>query len=263
MHLHNLWLLEFRKMYRYRTFWILIALFLFSIYGITAGIDKFSLNMAGSPEGQAMMASEFNIYKFPDIWQNFTYLIGWVKVILALIIIISITNDYNYRTLRQHIIDGLSPTAYFLSKLLAIITYTLFSTLILAIFVMIYGESVPNAADSSFGNGIGYLLVHSCQVMGYLLIAALIAIVLKRSGLSIVIFLAYVFMIEPLAAFIIGIDSSYLPAGSFSELLAMPFKRYIGAPAEGFPATSQWLISIGYLLLLSFLSFLKLNKSDL
>ena len=69
------------------------------------------------------------IYQFPDIWHNITYVAGFLKFILAIYMIISITNEMTYDTLRQNIMNGLSRVDFIISKLVLVFLLSVGSTL--------------------------------------------------------------------------------------------------------------------------------------
>ena len=60
------------------------------------------------------------LYHFPDIWQNLTYISTYFQPILAIIVIISLTNEFSFKTIRQNIIDGFDRKDFLVSKLLSI-----------------------------------------------------------------------------------------------------------------------------------------------
>src|SRR2546425_716403 len=100
--------IEWLKVKNYRTFWILSALYLLSIWGINyivyviqhkiyadkkAG-DVAKLFLGGPP------------YAFPKVWQMTTNISSFLLFISGLIMIISVTNEFSFKTHRQNIIDG-------------------------------------------------------------------------------------------------------------------------------------------------------------
>src|SRR5690606_33321147 len=101
---------------------------------IILGLENFlgSIEMNGNKMSESDL-QEVGLFAFPDVWHNITYVAGFLKFILALIIIIDVTNDYTFRTNRQHIIDGLSYVEYTATKVILIFWLAIVSTLLIAI----------------------------------------------------------------------------------------------------------------------------------
>ena len=66
--------------------------------------------------GQEINIDRIPLYHFPDIWQNLAWTSGLLKMGVAIMVVVSITNEYTYRTIRQNIIDGMSREEFLLSK---------------------------------------------------------------------------------------------------------------------------------------------------
>ena len=52
--------------------------------------------------------AEMGIFNFPLIWHFNTYISAWFKFFLAIVIVSIMANEYNYGTLKQNLIDGMS-----------------------------------------------------------------------------------------------------------------------------------------------------------
>ncbi len=70
---------------------------------------------------------------FPAIWHNITWLIGFGKFFLAIIVINNITNEYSFGTFKQNTIDGLTKTEFLNTKVLMNLAITLLSSLLVAV----------------------------------------------------------------------------------------------------------------------------------
>jgi len=112
--------IEFRKMYSYRTFWVVCGLYFLTIgFSTATGMEflKWLSNTIGK-FGQELNTDRIPLYHFPDVWLNLVWWSGFFKVSLGIMVVISITNEYTYRTIRQNVIDGLSRWEFLLSKVL-------------------------------------------------------------------------------------------------------------------------------------------------
>jgi len=111
--------LEWLKIRSNATFWVLVGLHIGIVLLIVLSGKIFigSLSINGNNLKDFAGVNNFPIYQFPDIWHNITYVAGFLKFILAIYMIISITNEITYDTLRQNIMNGLSRVDFIISKL--------------------------------------------------------------------------------------------------------------------------------------------------
>src|SRR5690606_822488 len=149
----------------YRPFWMLSIFYLVLAPVFMLFIDGFDIPIfeIGPSKG---------IYGFPTGWHFMTWMSSWLHILLGIIIVIFSTNEFNNRTARQHIIDGLTRNELFWSKFtltafLALIA-TLYTTLLAIIGSLIYTGGLANFTD-----GIEYLPIFLFQTFGYLCIALL------------------------------------------------------------------------------------------
>jgi ABC-type transport system involved in multi-copper enzyme maturation permease subunit len=74
-------------------------------------------------------------------------LVALFKIFLGCIIVFSITQEFTNRMFKQNIIDGLSKKEFLLSKVLTIVTYSLVSTVVVAIIS--YGLGMAYSEETS------------------------------------------------------------------------------------------------------------------
>ena len=77
--------------------------------------------------------AEQGIFNFPYIWHFNTFMIALFKVFFAIIIVAMIGNEYSNKTLKQNLIDGLSKKEFIASKFLAVVLFSVISSLFLFI----------------------------------------------------------------------------------------------------------------------------------
>ncbi|GAK77629.1 MAG: ABC transporter permease [Nonlabens ulvanivorans] len=83
--------------------------------------------------------SDLGIFNFPYIWHLSTYMVSFLKIFIAIVIVSLTANEYSNRTLKQNLIDGLSKKELILSKLYLAITLALLTTMIVFIASLILG----------------------------------------------------------------------------------------------------------------------------
>jgi len=102
--------IEWIKIRSNATFWVLsslhVAIILLILLSDKIFLNNFTIN--GDSLKGIVDKTNFPVTQFPDIWHNLTYVAGYLKFILAIYVIISITNEFSFDTLRQHIMNGLS-----------------------------------------------------------------------------------------------------------------------------------------------------------
>ncbi|MBU2559170.1 MAG: hypothetical protein KJ578_15430 [Bacteroidetes bacterium] len=258
-----------RKLFKSRIFWMMILLYVISITSLLFGIEAFINKVASNAnKNSPVPIPEFSLYTFPYIWQNLSFLSGFLKLLPALILIVFVSAEYSYKTMRQHMMNGLSRLDYFFSQFIFLFGMALFSTLVLLIITLILGfQHTETITFANFFNNSFYLLAYFLELLAFFSIAFFVTSLLRRSGLSILTFSLLYVVIEPISRF-------YLPEAIAQN---MPFKR-IGNLID-VPNTSLMklfgvnfrtyidhfdiILSLAYSLLFLFLSYQLIKKRDL
>lgn len=256
--------IEWLKLKKYRTFWWLMGLFVISLIGSNYITYQFKVAASGKGGGELdmLMGSPFN---FPDVWQSVSYVSSYLLFLPGFLMVILITNEYTFRTHRQNIIEGLRRSEFALTKILLAVILSLLATLLVFIITVITGS----VAGSSFSfSGGTYLLYFLLQALSYTLGGLLLGTLLKRSGLSIAIYLVYIAIIKNLLAFLVsrylnGLGS-YMPVKSADELIPMPFFKVVTKSLITPPDTT-WLIimTVIYIVAFYWLTLRRFKTQDL
>jgi len=263
----NLLKIEWLKIKGYKTFWILTTLFLVSILGVNYFAYNFKQAVSqGNAQANILFGSPFS---FPNVWHTVTYLSSFLLFIPGLMIITSITNEYSYKTHRQNIIDGWSRLQFIHVKIALVVIISILSTLFVFLTSLLYGSLAGGAFSLDKIEFIGYYFI---QALSYSMLALLLSVLIKRSGLSIGLFFLYSFIIENFLGAILnnmgGIKSAsgpgdYLPLNTTDNLIPFPFFRNI----VQFGTQPSLYILLGlsavYLFLYYFISVRKFQTQDL
>jgi len=136
------------------------------------------------------------IFNFPYIWHFNTYVAAWLKILLAIVIVSMMANEYSNRTLKQNLIDGLSKKEFIVSKFLTVIGFALISTLFVFIVSLILGLmfSDYNEIGIIFSD-LEYLLAYFVKILGFFSFCLFSGILVKRSAFALG-FLAICFFAE-------------------------------------------------------------------
>lgn len=217
--------IEFLKIKKYRTFWVLAGLFVFLTVLIIFGVEKFINNVTIKTNEQNQIAlPETSLYQFPDIWHNISFLAGYFKIILGIIFLILLTNEYQFKTIRHSIINGVSRLEYFKSKATLMLVFTILLTIILLVSGLILGFThTEEFILQDITAKLSFPLAFTAEVFFYLSFVFMIGTLVQRAGLSILLLLIYSYIIEPLVAFRLPDNiANWLPLRSFSSIIQVP-----------------------------------------
>ena len=205
------------------------------------------------------------ILQFPDVWQNITYIAGYFKIILALIIISSVSNEFNNATTRQNVIDGLSRQEWIFSKIGLAKILSLFSTLlIVAIGISLGFTQGVHVEISSMFERLDYVLAYFIELSVYFIYALFLTLIIKRTGLTIILLLVYDFILEPILSLSLPDSvSHFLPMNTIDNLNTFPFIKYVELSEQTVLSTEQLVWAVGYGILFALFSLLIFKKKDL
>lgn len=248
----NLLRTEFRKIFPYRTFWVILATYVLLMVLILYTSTSVEIN------GKALGNET---YQFPGVWMRLTYVAHFFNLLLGILIIVLITDEYSYRTIRQQVIDGLSRAEVVLAKFYVVLSIAVFSTVMLLAIGLYFGllYSTDKSAGAIFSQ-IDHLSYYFVQAVAYMALAMLFAFIIRKSGLAIIAFIAYTKIIEPLIHYNLPDQTDkYFPMKALDSLTPMPGQDLFGqitSPIEQLTpawATVPTLVYTGLFLLLSYL----------
>lgn len=224
--------IEWLKVKNYRTFWILSILFVVSIFGINYIVHEVQAARPNSKQMDAAAAMLLGSppFRFPDVWHTVTYVSSFLLFIPALLLIISVTNEYNFRTHRQNIIDGISRTEFIMAKIADAVVISLACTILVALTALIFGFAEGGASFSL--DKAEFILYFFLQALSYCSISLLLSVLFKRSGITIGIFFLYIAILERMVSGLLtrfgaGTISDFLPLRAPNGLIPLPFFRVI------------------------------------
>jgi ABC-type transport system involved in multi-copper enzyme maturation permease subunit len=206
------------------------------------------------------------IFVFPDIWHNITYIAGFLKIIPAIYVIISVCNEISYGTMRQNIMNGLSRSEFMRSKFFLILILSLSVTLFLLVTGLTLGFIYTRDIEMHYIiKYSGFLAAYFLQVTVYQLIAFLMALLIKRTGLAMGLLIIYTYIVEPIVVFRIktGWIKGLFPLKAINNLIRVPFGRYMLRETQDYVAVQDLCILLAYAVLFIFLIYLVLRKRDL
>ncbi|MFD3001792.1 ABC transporter permease subunit [Pontibacter toksunensis] len=255
----NLLRIELHKILPYRTVWVILAgyailltLFLYASSHVTVN---------GQQLGESM-------YRLPAFWQLLTYIASFFSLLFSILVIVLVTDEYAYRTLRQQVIDGLSRADLVSAKLYVILGFAAAGALFLLLLGLYFGllYSINPSMEAVFSQ-MDALLYYFVQTAGYMSLAMVFAFLIRKSGLAIVGFIAYSIIIEPLIQLRLpdAIDK-YLPMKVMGSLTPRPIQEVLDqvtTPTELLSPGLAALVTVVYIAVFWLLSYYILRLRDL
>lgn len=254
---------EWMKLKDYRTFKVLSTLYLISVFG--ANYIAYQMYQLGpqNSEAKGFIGTPFD---FPDVWHSVSYTSSFLMFMPGLLIIISVTNEFSYKTHRQNIIDGWSRQEFVMAKMAITVIVALVATLAVVITALLFGLH-QNAASFTFEKieFIGYFFI---QAVSYCAAALLFSLLFKRSGITIGVYFLYMLILENMLAAVLNRYTDnfgrYLPLESTDNLIRIPFlKVIVNQFTASYNTTALLIMSAVYLGLYYFISFRKFQSDDL
>jgi ABC-2 type transport system permease protein len=219
--------IEWMKFKGYRTFWILLAIIVVSIpsynyviyYFIETKLKFNGKNILGNP------------FAFPDVWQTVSFDASMLLMVPAILIITLTTNEFTFRTHRQNIIDGWSRSQFINAKTMEVFLLSIFTTLTVFLTALWFGYRFAHgdAVQAYDWHNMRYVAFYFVQMVSYSMIAFIIAILIRRSGLAIGVFFIYM-ILEQFAVVILRekyriTKANYFPEEVTDRLIPFPFGK--------------------------------------
>jgi ABC-2 type transport system permease protein len=254
--------IELRKIIWYRAFWLSALAYLILMPLFFISLANLQLQLGG-PGGTQL---GINLYLFPQVWHHAAYMAGWFNLLLYFFLILLVTNEFQFRTLRQNIIDGMSREEVLLGKLLLILIFTLVSTILVALVAfgcgLVYGDGFQ--FSTAFEKWI-FIPAFFLQCLATLVFALFVSLIVQKQGLTIIVYLFYVLVIENVLRFKLLPKGwgDYLPMKTVSDLIANPFPALMGWGKAQTPEWGTVVLVLGYTLLWLGLSWAWLRWRDL
>ena len=255
--------IEWLKVKHYKTFWIFIILYALGIVGVNySGLYLHDLANKNVPMGEVLLGSPFT---FPKIWSTAGYLNSWLLYFPGILFIMMFTNEFNFKTHRQNIIDGWKRSDFIRVKFVFAALFALAATLFIALTALVIGLI---ASPTFRWGGLDAILFTYLQTLAYITFAMLLAILLRRSGAAIAVFFLYGLIFEWIITALVNFNFGWTPVGYFLPLqvtdllLPLPFGKevlYGGAPSNWIMATA----AVVYMALFYFFSLRKFQRDDL
>jgi hypothetical protein len=206
-----------------------------------------------------------NAYAFPKVWQTVGWMSSWLLYFPGMLMIMLMTNEFTFRTHRQNIIDGLSRNQFIGVKIVMVVLLAVLITFINFITALVFGSMTAGSFSTGGMQYVGYVFL---QALAYIFFALMLAVLFRRSGLAIIIFILYGIIFEWLIAAVLTFNlmmapySYFLPLQTSDVLIPIPFGKNVFYPDT--PSAISLIIGIAvYLFAYLFFTRKKFVTDDL
>jgi ABC-2 type transport system permease protein len=261
---------EYLKVRPAKYFWVLIGVFGLFLTALPISIHALGEWIVNNvmPD-ELVLTSIVPFYDFEDIWQNFTFLFQYLTLFLSCLVIINVSREFDLKTIRQHVIDGMSRKEVLWGKILFIVGLAFTITAFVFVLGLVFGGlySPVGGAEMIFRN-IEFLGAYFLHLVHDLLLAMLFAVIIRRPGIATVIFIFYAGIATFSGMFVrYGLQrpllADLLPYGSTKILIDTPFAKYILWETQDFIRGQDLAVTLGYIAILVLLNAWIIVKKDL
>jgi ABC-type transport system involved in multi-copper enzyme maturation permease subunit len=270
---------EWLKLKNYLSFWLLLLATAVSYPGINA-IVYFGYDESTKPKnqsGQLLKMLLGNPFHFPEVYHTTAYLSSFFTFIPAIVVIMLITNEYQFRTHRQNIIDGWQKNTFIWGKFISVVLVSVLVTLFFFFVATAIGFIATNdlAKVEMFTKG-KYIALFFLQIFTQLSFAFLLGLLVRKAFIAYGLFIFYGMIVESMAGAFFklkiqkfgGVDyGQFLPLEISDRLIPVP--AFIGRLNEtdyklALAAVDKHIAySIVFVILTWLLSFFIFKKRDL
>jgi len=223
--------IEWLKIKNYKAFWIFSIFYLVSIFLINyIGWTTHQRTTQEMPGSEMLLGHP---YSFPNVWSTVGWMSSWLLYFPGMIIIMLMVNEFNFKTHRQNIIDGLSRSQFIGVKIVLALLLAVCITLINILTALYFGSVSPGSFSTEGMVNIWYIFLQS---VAYIFFALMLAVLFRRSGLAIIIFFLYGLIFEWIITALITFQFKMAPVGYFlplqvsDVLLPIPFGKQVMYP---------------------------------
>lgn len=260
--------IEYQKLKKLNSLKIILLVYAILSPLVLHLLYKFFSMILGALPGQV-----WDPYQFPDIWRFATYTSSYFNVLMGVIIVIAVTNEYSYRTFKQNIIDGLSIKEVIISKFLVVVGLSTIVSAYTFVVALVFG--LFNSGTENMLIDMNYIAIYYLQTLCYFSFAFLFAVLLKRPAMAIIFFILS-FVLESIIGNMFsaaGFEKAYafFPLNAFSKLTPLPiFEELLKTAQEQaqrvpfvLSMNVNILISILYMGVFFFIAFRVMKSRDL
>src|SRR5450432_1603332 len=152
--------IEWLKVKNYKAFWIFTILYFFAILGINyTGYYVNELSVENLPQAQILLGTP---YAFPKVWETVGWFSSWLLYFPGILFIMLLTNEFNFKTHRQNVIDGWSRWEFITVKFVFALLFSVVATFFNVLVALLFGLLTSGSMYTFDGmENIGYIFIQT------------------------------------------------------------------------------------------------------
>lgn len=213
--------------------------------------------------------NDIPLFDFLDIWQNLTYALKWPAILLAFIPVISMANEFRYGTVKQNVIDGLSRTELIGSKILFAVLLSIIMGVVVLLIGLYMGYRYSQVTDFYYVvKHLEFIPAFILVLFSYQMFCLLVTLLVKRSGITILLLLFYFFSLEAISYGVIAWDykkpflTNFLPLRGAGNIISVPFGKYVLQQVTTTVTLTNLMFTLGHASLYAGLSIWLFKRRD-
>ena len=192
--------IEWLKIKKYPAFWAMLIIVLLTYPAANLMFYNVYLDIT-TQKGTDMLAKMLlgNPFAFPETWHTVAYISSFFVILPSILVIMLVTNEYQYKTQRQNIIDGWTRRQFITSKLMDVLIVSSITTILYAIVAIGFSVYASTFDASKIWDQSYYIGLFFLQTFAQLTIAFLLGYLIKKAFIALGIFLFYYLIVENIA----------------------------------------------------------------
>lgn len=259
------------KILNYLPFQILLGLY---VLAIVLGLVIYPLI-----DQQIPVISLSDLFRFPDVWPFMTWVTEPYNIMLALIIIMITTNEFNNHTFKTQVVFGLGRRELLSQKLMLILILALLATFLVAVTSVLLGLTHSYRLTFRIAmENTWMLLPYFLSSFTYMTFGLFFAVIIRNAALSILGFIGFRTFLEPVLFLILRkhefkwffpmrANTRLTPLPNLIEIFQEKMDQGEQPPQDILPeGPSLWasaLVVLAYLALVIFLSYRLMQRKKL
>ena len=173
--------IEWLKIKKYPAFWAMLIIVLLTYPAANLMFYNVYLDIT-TQKGTQMLAKMFlgNPFAFPETWHTVAYISSFFVILPSILVIMLVTNEYQYKTQRQNVIDGWTRRQFMTSKLMDVLIVSSITTILYTLVAIGFSIYASTFDTSKIWDQSYYIGLFSCKPLRSFLLHFYWAILLKK-----------------------------------------------------------------------------------
>ncbi|TAF49805.1 MAG: hypothetical protein EAZ62_08820 [Sphingobacteriia bacterium] len=219
--------IEWLKIRKYPAFWGMLGIVLLSYPAINSGFFNVYLDITRDDKtGQMIKMFLGNPFAFPEAFHTIAFFSSFFVVLPAILVIMLITNEVQYRTHRQNIIDGWERKDFMWGKFIDVFLVTLTITLVYFLVCLGFGLYMDPDKLDRMPEQLHYVPLFFLQSFGQLSIAFMLGYLIRKAFIAMGIFMFYTLIGENMLAGYLRYKKipgdRFLPVEAMDQTIVVP-----------------------------------------